>query len=96
MTSFVPSLAEIRAKLAECLAKRPDHLAALHPLAPKTLRDEFATWSKEHQRLRTLEGMALTAERSGWKDANGNPVKPAYWGKGEVEKGVRWRKGKAA
>ena len=54
----VPSVAEAQADLDRHQAARPDHLKALHPLAPKALRDEFTTWCERKEILQARLEMA--------------------------------------
>ena len=74
-------LAQVRALLVQHLAKRPDHLAALAPDAPKEVRDAFTQWAQEHHRLRIQEAMAESADENVWRDPAGNIVPTPYWGK---------------
>jgi len=46
-----PAVAKAQAALDAHKAKRPDHLKALHPDAPKALRDEFHTWMDDNDIL---------------------------------------------
>ncbi len=41
---MTPAVAKAQAALDAHQAKRPDHLKAMHPDAPKALQDEFRLW----------------------------------------------------
>lgn len=58
----VPSVAEAQAELDRHQAARPDHLKALHPLAPKALRAEFVAWVDRKEILQAALEMAKLAQ----------------------------------
>lgn len=75
----VRTLAEAQAAFDAHTLTRPDHLKALHPSAPKALRDAFTDWAADHRTLKAELDKAKTAAASGWRDAEGNPTTPQPW-----------------
>ena len=76
---------DIRAQLAAHQLKRPDHLKAMHPDAPRFVRAAFSEWVTERDHLRTMLDRAIVAEESVWRDEQGNVITPARWdGRGNI------------
>lgn len=78
----LPTVEEAQRALDEHLARRPDHLKALHPNAPKALRDDFSIWCAQHERLKAVLSMAKSAATAGWRDQEGNRTNPLPWAPG--------------
>lgn len=63
---MTPAVAKAQAALDAHKAKRPDHLKALHPDAPKALRDEFHEWMKDNDILKANLEAAKVAATAKW------------------------------
>lgn len=57
----VPSVSSAQAALERHQQARPDHLKALHPLAPKAMRDAFTAWLDRKEILQAALDMAKIA-----------------------------------
>lgn len=80
MDELTFKLAELKAQLEAHQATRPDHLKAMAPGAPTTLRQDWQAWCREKWRLEGAIETARYQERSAWKTPTGVHTRPAWAG----------------
>ena len=76
----VDDLAELKAQLEAHKAQRPDHLKAMAPHAPTTLRQDWQAWCHEKWRLeRAIEDCKFRTSHT-WRAPSGAYTRPAWAG----------------
>ena len=80
MAEPLDEIAELKAQLDAHKAKRPDHLLAMSPNAPTTVRQDWQAWCREKWRLESALETARYRQRSAWKTPSGAHTRPAWAG----------------